>query len=374
MKIAFYAPLKPYDDPTPSGDREIARNLYSALVELNHEVFVASRLRSWRQNPDSIEFDRIKDKANLEVERLLTEFDEEKSIPDIWFTYHNYYKAPDFLGPIISDTLGIPYIIVEASRAAKRQYDEWSAGLEISDQALNRADLVISLKKVDELGISELVPKNKRALLSPFFDTSKFDRSPNDIKENTPLQILTVAMMRQGDKFHSYQILAEVLSQIEDLPWELIVIGDGPMRQQVESLFNSKRCTFVGPIESDKIGTYFVQSDIFIWPAINEAFGMVFLEAQIASLAVIAGRSLGVPEFIEDGVSGILVSPEDINGFADALRNIILDTELRTKLKTAAHRNAVAKHGFKCGVKNLGQLLKTAQENYKSRVISNLDG
>ena len=180
--------------------------------------------------------------------------------------------------------------------------------------------------------------------------------------------------MRQGDKFHSYQILAEVLGQIEDLPWELIVIGDGPMRQQVESLFNSNRCTFVGSIESDKIGTYFVQSDIFIWPAINEAFGMVFLEAQIASLAVIAGRSLGVPEFIEDGVSGILVSPEDINGFADALRNIILDTELRTKLKTAAHRNAVAKHGFKCGVKNLGQLLKTAQENYKSRVISNLDG
>jgi hypothetical protein len=72
-----------------------------------------------------------------------------ETAPELWFTYHLYHKAPDWLGPVIADALGIPYVVAEASDAPKRALGEWAAGRDAAKRAIRRADAVIGLNPAD---------------------------------------------------------------------------------------------------------------------------------------------------------------------------------------------------------------------------------
>src|SRR5579863_5395260 len=129
MRIAFYAPLKPPDHPTPSGDRRIAQLFLAALRAAGHEPFLASRLRSYDGAGDGPRQARLADIGERQAARLLARWRfSPGAAPDLWFTYHLYYKAPDWLGPRVSAALGIPYVIAEASSAPKRAAGAWAIG------------------------------------------------------------------------------------------------------------------------------------------------------------------------------------------------------------------------------------------------------
>ena len=116
-RIAFYAPLKAPDDPVPSGDRTLARGLLAALRQSGlGEPELASRLRSRDGKGDAETQRSILAAAKAEIARL-----REMEPPALWLTYHSYYKAPDLLGPALSSHWGIPYALIEATRARKRR-------------------------------------------------------------------------------------------------------------------------------------------------------------------------------------------------------------------------------------------------------------
>ena len=134
MRIAFYAPLKPPDHPVPSGDRRMARLLVAAMEAAGHEVELANRLRSRDAEGDEDRQSRLAKIGRARAERLLRRFvaRPKSARPDLWFTYHVYYKAPDWIGPRVADGLAIPYVVAEASVANKRAGGPWNAGHEAS--------------------------------------------------------------------------------------------------------------------------------------------------------------------------------------------------------------------------------------------------
>ena len=73
--------------------------------------------------------------------------------PDLWFTYHVYYKAPDWLGPAVSEALGIPYVIAEASHAEKRAAGPWALGHAAAADAIRRARLILEPSRDDVAGL-----------------------------------------------------------------------------------------------------------------------------------------------------------------------------------------------------------------------------
>src|SRR5712692_386544 len=102
MRVAFYAPLKPPDHPIPSGDRRVAQLLLDALRTAGHQPFVVSRLRSYDPTGDRGHQARLRALGRRSVERLVRGWRQEpQAAPELWFTYHLYYKAPDWLGPSI---------------------------------------------------------------------------------------------------------------------------------------------------------------------------------------------------------------------------------------------------------------------------------
>ena len=74
---------------------------------------------------------------------------------------------------------------------------------------------------------------------------------------------------------------------------------------------------------------------------------MGLLEAMAAGLPVVASRVGAIPEVIQDGTSGFLVDPGDINGLADSVEKLLVDVELRKKFSTAANNKILMRFGVK---------------------------
>ena len=89
-------------------------------------------------------------------------------------------------------------------------------------------------------------------------------------------------MMRRGDKLASYRQLARAMQSLVDLPWTMLIVGDGPARGEVEAAFGGlppDRVRWAGAVPGSDLPDICACADLMIWPAVNEAYGMALLEA-----------------------------------------------------------------------------------------------
>jgi len=360
MRIAFYAPLKPPDHPLPSGDRRIAQLFREALRGAGHEPFLASRLRSYDGEGDPWRQARLSRTAQGTAQRLLRHWQlEPGAAPELWFTYHLYYKAPDWLGPTVSTALGIPYVVAEASSAPKRAGGDWQIGHRAVEEALRRADAVLGLNPADRECVLPLLRDPRRWIaLSPFLDAGRYGgrqaRQPT-----APPRLIAVAMMRPGDKLASYGLLGAAMADLLDLPWSLDIVGDGAARGAVEAALAplGARVRYLGALDKAAIAGALAVSDIFVWPAVNEAFGMALLEAQASGLPVVAGASGGVAGIVASGKTGLLVPPGDVASFTAAVRRLILDGAARAAMGAAARAKVGREHDLPIAAARLAAVL-----------------
>jgi glycosyltransferase involved in cell wall biosynthesis len=359
MRIAFYAPLKPPDHPVPSGDRTVAQLFLSALRLTGHDVFIASRFRSYDRYGDQQRQARLAAVGERLITRLARRWrDDPEAAPDLWFTYHLYHKAPDWLGPKIADILGIPYLLAEASDAPKQTSRGWAAGRLAAEKAIRRADAVIGLNPADRECVLPLLRDASRWVpFNPFLDARSYAYRAH-MKDERP-RLITVAMMRPGDKLASYRILGDALSRLLDLPWSLEVIGDGPARRAVEdALYRVReRVIWAGMLGTVEVAKRLASAHLYVWPAINEAFGMALLEAQASGVPVVAGDGGGVSEVVASGVTGLLVPPADAPAFAEAVRTLIVDRVRRAAFGKAARQRVRDEHDLASAARRLNAVI-----------------
>lgn len=328
-RIAFLAPLKPPDHPEPSGDREMARLLMRALERAGCAVELASRLRMLDRRGDEAETERLAAAAQVEADTLIARWQAAPHgvRPAAVLTYHVHYKAPDVIGPRVAAGLGIPYLIAEGSRAPKRAVGPWRLGHELAEEALDRADAILVMNENDREMLERARPgRQSLPFFPPFIDPDAWPVAPRPPRPaSAPLRLLAVAMMRDGDKLASYRVLAKALARVEG-DWMLDIAGDGPARQDIASLFApfGTRVRRLGLV-SDRVtlaGLY-AGADLLVWPAVREAYGMVFLEAALQGCPALAGRSGGVPGVVLDGRTGFLTPEGDGEAFAAQLNAVI---------------------------------------------------
>jgi glycosyltransferase involved in cell wall biosynthesis len=364
VNIAFYAPLKAPDHAVPSGDRRMAELLLAALGVAGHAVTMASRLRAFEGRGDDARQGEIRAAGEAEAGALVERFRAAPSgeRPAAWFTYHLYHKAPDWLGPTVSRALAIPYVIAEASFAAKRAGGPWAEGHGAVAEAIGRAGAVLALTGDDRAGLAALVGDGERLIdLPPFLDPAPYGaaraaRGAHRARlaahwglEPTVPWLLTVAMMRPGDKLDSYRRLAAALGGLGDRDWRLLVVGDGPARGDVEAALGAlgrDRVVYAGEQPEDAVASYCGAADIMVWPAVNEAYGMALLEAQAAGLPVVAGRVRGVVDVVRHGETGLLTAAGDTRDFTRAVARLLDDDDLRHDFGAAAAAAVVARHGL----------------------------
>jgi glycosyltransferase involved in cell wall biosynthesis len=319
----------------------MARLLMKALTQAGFAPELASELRTFDKIGDPNVQAGIRRHSLEEASRLIAHYTalQDEQRPSLWFTYHAYYKAPDWIGPRVADALSIPYIVAEGSRAAKRAHGPWALGHEGAEAALDRADAIFVMTARDRAALEASRPPHQSLIdLPPFLDMQEWP-GPAAARDNAEPRLLTVAMMRSGDKLASYRILAAALGHLTHLPWTLDIVGDGEARAEIAGLFApfGERVHFHGQIESraDLKGLY-EQADLLVWPAVNEAYGMVLLEAQAFGCPVVAGHYGGVASVVRDAETGLLTPPGDSAAFSAALGGLLANRDRMRVLGSAA--------------------------------------
>jgi glycosyltransferase involved in cell wall biosynthesis len=354
MRIAFYAPLKSPTHATPSGDRRVAGLLMDALGRAGHRVELVSTFRSYDAAGDAGRQAGLRAQGRALGERLAQAWRDgpPAARPDLWFTYHSYYKSPDWLGPRACALLGIPYVLAEASHAAKRAGGAWDIGHLGALEGIRRADLLLCPTRDDMAGLRGVAVAPERVLwLPPFLNPAPFRAAfreraahrerlarAHGLDAGLPW-IAVAAMMRERDKLASYRMLAGALGRLQDLPWRLLVAGDGTARDAVQAALGAAvpgRAVFLGALGLPGIAGLNAAADLCVWPAVNEAYGMAMLEAQAAGLPVVSCALRGVPDVIEHGRTGLLAPGGDERALAALTRELLVDPGRRARLGEAA--------------------------------------
>ncbi|PJI43538.1 glycosyltransferase family 4 protein [Ferrovibrio sp.] len=351
MRIGFYAPLKPSDHPAPSGDRRVARLFIAALRGLGHEVVLLSDLRSYNRDGDAAREAATADAAAAEIEILAAAWQKNPAEkPDLLFTYHVYHKAVDYIGPALKQRFGLPYVIAEASDAPRRREGTWATGYAQAARAITAADLLLAVTRHDIPGLVGRAGEARVRYFAPFIDPDPFTaalalREQHRIalaaRFGLPADkawLLAVGMMRDGDKLASFRRLAETLPLLHGTNWHCIVVGDGPAREMVAAAFKPQQglVTLTGQMEPDQLAALYAASDLYVWPAVNEAYGMALLEAQAAGLPVLSVRTRGVPDIVEHGITGWLTPDDAPATMANAISDLLAEQDQRRRMAAAA--------------------------------------
>lgn len=122
--------------------------------------------------------------------------------------------------------------------------------------------------------------------------------------------------------------------------FRVLVIGDGPARAWFAARLPD--AVFAGFQHGPDLGRALASADLLLNPSATEAFGNVSLEAMACGLPVVAADAAGNNSIVIDGRTGALVQPDDIDGYADAIRRYLADPALRL----AHGRNALAHSGL----------------------------
>jgi glycosyltransferase involved in cell wall biosynthesis len=173
---------------------------------------------------------------------------------------------------------------------------------------------------------------------NPVGPRAEFGLAPND------LLLLAVGGLhpRKG-----HGVLIRSLARLRDsglaVPWKLVIAGRGPEHENLVELAGqtglSGQVILAG--QREDIPDLQAAADIFVMPSLWEGLPLAILEAMFASNPVVASRTSGIPEAINDGEEGILAAPGDEMELADALGRLMTDAGLRARLGQSARRRAL---------------------------------
>jgi phosphatidyl-myo-inositol dimannoside synthase len=355
--------------PHAGGSREYYNNIYRALVELGRSevTILTKKIPGWQK------FDDLGSSALFRIRRQFRPLRSWKyrELPKgvgpflqaLWYVLchqpeivHVGDLYPQGLtAMILKKLLGLPYVIYcHGEEIAQTDRYRYQPG--VRDRIYKSADAVIANAEFARQNLLRIgVCPDRICKITPGVDAKRFRPGPANIEllrqyglEDKTV-ILTVARLvpRKGHDI-ALQAFASICREFPCAHY--LIVGTGPeethLRQLVQQLSLQDRVTFAGFGSSEVLPDLYNLCEVMLLANRQEAngdvegFGIVFLEANAAGKAVIGGRSGGAVEAVVDGTTGCLVNPEDAAEVGDALRRLLSDRELRTRMGAAGARRA----------------------------------
>jgi glycogen synthase len=206
---------------------------------------------------------------------------------------------------------------------------------------LAEAVLVIT-SRLHRLLVSDGVEQNRLHLIPPGVKASLFEGPFEDpfADIRRPRVLFVGRLARQK----GVSTLVEAAGLLKDPSAQVLFVGDGPERKALEReaqrIGVGDRLHFVGFFAHDQLSAVFAHADLLVLPSLYEELGTVLLEAMQAALPIVASRTGGIPDVIEDGVNGLLVPPGDPEALARAIDRLLADRALAYRLSEGAQERA----------------------------------
>ena len=365
MRIFFYPPFKPIGHAHPSGDLATATGLCDFFVRRGHQVCQTSSLRSrwifWKPWLWPLVL-REQRRATRDIARLQ---------PDLWFTYHTYYKAPDLLGPAACHRTNLPYVIFQGIYSTKRKKNlRTIPGYIVNKKTLCAARHVFTNRKEDLVNLKRLLPIDRLSYVAPGIDPEDFSFDPYGRKElrrswgvgNDPV-VLSAAMFRPGVKTEGISWVIRACGSLvrQGSSLFLVIAGDGKEKATLKHLAAeelSGRVRFVGKVPRKDMYRFYSAGDIFVFPGFRESLGMVFLEAQSCGLPIVAFANGGIPEVVHDKNTGFLVPLDAFDTFVQTIGQLLNENDLCKKMGKAARTYVRDMHDLEKNYQDMEKVLE----------------
>jgi glycogen(starch) synthase len=201
------------------------------------------------------------------------------------------------------------------------------------------AEAVVAITpRLYRLLASEGVDENRLHLIPPGVNPSLFDGPFEDPFEGVgrPRVLFVGRLARQK----GVGTLVAATALLEDPDAQILLVGDGPERNSLERqarrLGAADRVHFLGCFAHDRLPAALAHADLLVLPSLYEELGTVLLEAMYVGLPIVASNTGGIPDVVEDGVSGLLVEPGDPKTLARTIDRILADRGLARRLSKEA--------------------------------------
>jgi colanic acid/amylovoran biosynthesis glycosyltransferase len=226
-------------------------------------------------------------------------------------------------------------------------------GPEVYAPLFSRTAVLVALSERMKLRLVELGADPDKIVLQPLsVDTRTFAPPPAPTQAGA-CRILTVARLTEK-KGIEYAIrgVARIMAHEPRITYD--IIGEGPLRAHLEQLVAAlglqASVRFLGALPGPAVASAMQGADVFVLPSVTATDGdeegtpTVLLEAAACALPVVATRHSGIPEIVEDGVTGLLVGERDAVALAAALRALLADPERRAAMGRTARRRVENHH------------------------------
>ncbi|MDQ4076559.1 MAG: glycosyltransferase family 4 protein [Chloroflexota bacterium] len=146
----------------------------------------------------------------------------------------------------------------------------------------------------------------------------------------------------------------------------LVMIGDGPQRAEVERVihdcYSPDQVSCLGTVKNRDLPPYFRAATIFVSPSVTtrkweEYVGMTNIQAMASGVPVVSTRSGAIPEYVPNGVAGILVPERNPVALAEAILTLLTDDALRQRIGEAGRAHAVARYDAGANVRHAEEII-----------------
>lgn len=193
----------------------------------------------------------------------------------------------------------------------------------IFEAFLKEAQRVFSSTEIESL--------RKKTFIFP----NVIDSDQNKVSKSEVFQLIYVGRLID---YKGVEYLIDAVKVLH-IPWQLVIVGDGPDRDRLKKLAQGLPINFIGEVAFDQVSQYLAASHILILPSLTENLPNVVLEAQALSLPVIATKVGALPELIHDGQNGFLVETRNAAQIADKIRILYEDKDLYQQMSHRALAN-----------------------------------
>lgn len=202
---------------------------------------------------------------------------------------------------------------------------------------------------------------DKPIALTPFgIDTTLFCPRP-DLHDNTVFKIGTVKNLAPQCGIDTlikafYNLRNQLADEQPQLAQQLrlCIAGEGPQRAELQALVAklglSAVTEFAGYVPHTQVPAYLNQMAIYVAASRLESFGVAILEASACGLPVVVSRVGGLPEVVEEGVTGLLAEKDNVEQFATALLKLVQNQTLRENMGQAGRQMVIEKYNWQDSV------------------------
>lgn len=229
---------------------------------------------------------------------------------------------------------------------------------------LNKADKILSTSLIMDKETAKYTDKSIE--VTPFgIDLNIFKKgaSVDDLFQDTNIVIGTIKSLEKvyGIEYllQAFEILKKKYPQ---LPLKLLIVGSGSQEKSLKNLAKildiEKDTVFTGFVPYEKLPQYHNTISVFAALSNQESFGVAILEAAACEKPSVVSNVGGLPEIVDNNITGIVVPPADPQKAAEAIEKLILNKELYDKMGAAARKKVEKSYNWDDNVEQMIKIYK----------------